>query len=353
MKRIYNEYTVLILAVALLFSSCRRPIEEVVDLRAVIPMGTLWEKAGIAPQNVTALFYSKNDGKLVLEHRFENSANRIQTYAYVPEGGYTVVVFNEIRGQLYGVGIRGYENLSTLESYATINSNPTVPLRLGDVPYVYEPDILASVTVRDFEVSCAMVRYTQNPEGQTPSPGMQESIEALVGLIPERKVHELNVTVHVEGLNNARMPALIDLNGMAGAYNFSGDRSTLQAVSQQFTINNRTYNPGSTTAGTISTTVRTFGIPGQQPSSLTPQPDRQIAMDFFFILKDRDRTVVHLRANVTGLIRYLPGQHGATTLEVEVDLPERLPDVEPEEGGSGFDSELIDWDVIDVPLTSK
>ena len=113
MKRIYNEYTVLILAVALLFSSCRRPIEEVVDLRAVIPMGTLWEKAGIVPQNVTALFYSKNDGKLVLEHRFENSANRIQTYAYVPEGGYTVVVFNEIRGQLYGVGIRGYENLST------------------------------------------------------------------------------------------------------------------------------------------------------------------------------------------------------------------------------------------------
>ena len=170
---------------------------------------------------------------------------------------------------------------------------------------------------------------------------------------PERKVHELNVTVHVEGLNNARMPALIDLNGMAGAYNFSGDRSTLQAVSQQFTINNRTYNPGSTTAGTISTTVRTFGIPGQQPSSLTPQPDRQIAMDFFFILKDRDRTVVHQQANVTGLIRYLPGQHGATALEVEVDLPERLPDVEPEGGGSGFDSELIDWDVIDVPLTSK
>ena len=72
MKRIYNEYTVLMLAVALLFSSCRRPIEEVVGLRAVIPMGTLWEKAGIAPQNVTALFYSKNDGKLVLEHRFEN-----------------------------------------------------------------------------------------------------------------------------------------------------------------------------------------------------------------------------------------------------------------------------------------
>lgn len=195
MKRIYNEYTVLMLAVALLFSSCRRPIEEVVDLRAVIPMGTLWEKAGIAPQNVTALFYSKNDGKLVLEHRFENSANRIQTYAYVPEGAYTVVVFNEIRGQLYGVGIRGYENLSTLEAYATINSNPTVPLRSGDVPYVYEPDILASVTVRDFEVSCAMVRYTQNPEGQTPSPGMQESIEALVGLIPERKVHELNVKI--------------------------------------------------------------------------------------------------------------------------------------------------------------
>ncbi len=186
--------------------------------------------------------------------------------------GYTVVVFNEIRGQLYGVGIRGYENLSTLESYATINSNPTVPLRLGDVPYVYEPDILASVTVRDFEVSCAMVRYTQNPEGQTPSPGMQESIEALVGLIPERKVHEVNVTVHVEGLNNARMPALIDLNGMAGAYNFSGDRSTLQAVSQQFTINNRTYNPRLDHGGDDFNHCPHVRDPANSPRRLLPSP---------------------------------------------------------------------------------
>lgn len=153
---------------------------------------------------------------MVLEHRLKTAPTGYRPMPMCPKG-YTVVVFNEIRGQLYGVGIRGYENLSTLESYATINSNPTVPLRLGDVPYVYEPDILASVTLRDFRSElCNGQVYPESRRADAFS-GDAGIHRSLVGLIPERKVHELNVTVHVEGLNNARMPALIDLNGMAGA----------------------------------------------------------------------------------------------------------------------------------------
>lgn len=124
MRLLYLKYYVLAWSVLLLLFSCnRRPLEEICEDTALIPIGTVWTQADIKPQNVTALFYSQDDGRLVLEHRFENTPNRIQTYASVPAGKYTVVIFNELRGQIVGVGIRGYENFSTLEAYAIPNPN--------------------------------------------------------------------------------------------------------------------------------------------------------------------------------------------------------------------------------------
>lgn len=328
-------YSILIGCALLLFGSCeRRPLEDVCPGDGLIPIGTVWTVADITPQNVTALFYDQHDGHLVMEHRFENSPNRIQTYADVPAGRYTVVVFNELRGQIRGVGIRGYENLSTLEAYDL--PNPDFKNRSNDNDYVYEPDVLASVTVRDF-----IVRDN-------------EYNEALVGLEPLRKVHRFNIVAHVKGLNNARMPALVDLIGVAESYSFSEDRNTGTVATQQFTMNNRVYDDQSKIDGTISTTVYTFGLLNEVPSETNVQIDSPVKLDFLFMLVDAEKTLVRQVVDVTDLIEFQPETHGATTLNVYVELPDRLPDVVPEGGeDSGFGSEVIDWDIIDVPLNAN
>ena len=355
------KYGLLFVSACTLGTSChRRPLEGEPIGKARIPVGVVWTAAGIAPQNATALFYDLRDGKLVVEHRFENNDNRIQTYADVPVGKYTVVVFNEIRGQIRGVGIRGYENLATLEAYALPNPNPYASLsfkpglqnRTGG-EYVYEPDVLASALVRGFEVTCEMATYIQYPSGKAVDPALKSSVEALVGLPAERKVHEFDVLVHVEGLKNARMPALVDLQYMAESYDFDSDRNTLIGAIQQFTMNNRVYDPGSTRDGTISAKIHTFGILGEKPASTDLQVAAPVSMDFLFMLVDEDKTIVHQRVDVTSQIRYLPQQHGATALKLDMKLPEALHDVDPHGEDSGFDTELTDWEVIDVPLPAK
>lgn len=331
-KLIYN---ILIGSALLLHGSCeRRPLEDMCPDGGLIPIGTVWTLADITPQNVTALFYDQNDGHLVMEHRFENSPNSIQTYADVPAGIYTVVVFNELRDQIKGVGIRGYENFSTLEAFAM--PNPDYKNRSNDNDYVYEPDILAAVTVHDFEVR------------------VSEENEALIGLKPTRKVHRFNIVAHVKGLNNARMPALVDLPGVAESFGFKEDRNSRIVATQQFTMNGRTYDNGSTKDGIISTTIYTWGLLGEPPSETNVERDFPVQLDILFMLVDAEKTLVRQVIDVMDLIEFQFEPHGAATLNVYVELPDALPDVVPEGGeNSGFDSEVIDWDIIDVPLNAN
>lgn len=346
MKSLCLKYIIIAFSVLLMLFSCeRRPLEEMCEDKALIPIGTVWSRADIDPQNVTALFYNQDDGKLVLEHRFENTPSRIQTYASVPTGTYTVVIFNELRGQIKGVGIRGYEDFSTLQAYAI--PDPTAKSRNAGNSYVNEPDILASVTVSDFEVTNEMISEAKNPS-------MQESMEILVGLEPLRKVHQFNIVVRVKGLNNARMPALIDLLGIAESFNINEDKNSRVTAAQQFTMNNRKYDSDSRKDGTISGTVYTWGFLGEKPDETNVQRDSRVQLDFLFMLVDAEKTLVRQLVDVTSLINFQAETNGAATLNLEVELPDPLPEVVPEGGGnSGFESEVIDWDIIEVPLNAK
>lgn len=354
MKYIYVKYNILVFSIALLLSSCyRRPLEGICEDEALIPIGAVWTMANIKPQNVTALFYNQDNGELVLEHRFENNPNRIQTYASVPVGKYTVVVFNELRGQIKGVGLRGYENVSTLEAFAV--PNPNVKNRSNTHPYVYNPEILASVMVRDFEITNEMINASHNASnGIEVSPAMKETIETLVGLVPLRKVHRLNIVAHVKGLNNARMPALVDLLGITESYTFEEDRNTHIVAAQQFTMSNRVYDDNAKRNGTISTTIYTFGLLGEKPSAVGVQNDSSVQLDFLFMLVDKESTLVRQSIDVTPFIRFQPEDHGATTLNLYIELAESLPEVAPAgDENSGFESEIIDWDIIEVPLNAN
>ncbi len=354
MRLIYLKYNILVWSTLLLLLSCHhRPLEETCEDSALIPIGTVWSQADINPQNVTALFYNQDDGKLVLEHRFENNPNRIQTYASVPAGKYTVVIFNELRGQIKGVGIRGYDNFTTLQAYAI--PDPTAKSRSADNSYAYEPDILASVAVSDFNVTNEMINYSRYySNGEVVDQSIQESIETLVGLVPLRKVHKFNIIAHVKGLNNARMPALVDLLGIAESFNIKEDKSSRIASTQQFIMNNRTYDSDSKRNGTISKTIYTWGFLGEKPNETNVQRDSPVQMDFLFMLVDAEKTLIRQQVNVTSLVQFQFETNGATTLNLYVELPDPLPDVVPEgSGNSGFETEVIDWDIIEVPLNIK
>ena len=93
---------------------------------------------------------------------------------------------------------------------------------------------------------------------------------------------------------------------------------------------------------------------GEKPNETNVQRDSPVQIDFLFMLVDAEKTLIRQQVNVTSLVTFQPETNGATTLNLYVELPDSLPDVVPEgSGNSGFETEVIDWDIIEVPLNIK
>ncbi len=352
----------LLMTMVLNFLSCeRRFLEEEIKTPdgAKIPVTIYWERANIIPQNVTVLVY-KEDGDLFLETFFENAGASAYTEIYLPVGTYSIISFNEKRDQIDYVRIRGYENLSTLEAYATTASAVyDTQSKSGGESIVEQPGRLAvaktTVTVNEDDVELWRKHAINQTQGIGKAADEESALQ--VQLWPVLKIATVNITVHVAGLNNARMPALTELKHMAGGYLLGMDKNTSTPVTTQFMLNNRSYNSGSKTEGTISTVITSFGIPGNR-NEIEENADK-IQLDLAFQLVDKERTIVSFSLDVTKALKIAINENGVVTIDLDINqlsFPEVwLPDVIPEggnnnEGGSGITSDLIDWDTIIVPI---
>lgn len=348
----YNGISLILMILISLCACERRPLEEAVFDTARIPIGVVWDKAAIAPQNVSALFYREADGKLILEHRFEHRVSRIQSYAEVPPGKYTVIVFNELRNQIDYVDIGSFETLGSAAASAVPDPNPFN--RVPGYSYIRQPGILAVAVVRELVVTPEMVRKSRFG-GSAVNAGESEGVtERLVGIEPLRKTGEMHIRIHVRGLNNARMPVLVDLRNIGGACSLSEDKNTDRTVVCQFTINNRQYDQGSVKDGFVSGAISLFGMAGDRYTTADQPESAPLMLDMLFMLTDQQKTLVRHCIDITSTVSLSKMTDGSVLHRVEMTLQEPLPDVVPEGNGgnSGFGSDLVDWEVEDIPLIS-
>lgn len=336
-------YAVLVLPVIChLLTSCdRRPLEDLKQDAAQIPIKIYWDKADVVPQNATILFYDDN-GNLYKEWQAASKPEYAEGSILLDPGHYTAVVFNELRSQINNIQMQNWNKFSTFEAIGVRNLNPVYDFasREKDEVLVRQPGILsACITSFDIgETSGGCGLY--NPESG--------DYYALSDLHPTRKTTLVNILVHVNGLNNARMPAIAELRNTASGYIFPTDRNTLSLVSTQFTIGNRVYNPGSTTNGTVSTVINAFGIPGDRYNTEDNMPGRMY-LDLAFMLADAKMTIVEYSIDVTDLLKVTTNPNEGVTIDIEVTIGQ-LPVVKPVNGSSGFDTELVDWDKVIIPL---
>ena len=345
------SYTLMLL-VTLAHTSCKK--QEILydcpcTTSAKLPITTDWSKTNSEPQNITVLFYNDSDGSLALEHNYEHNAKEIHSSVYLALGSYTVVLFNELRNEIKYLNVRGHENLSTLGFY--VNENTDIQAPSTALKYIHEPGMLSLKTIRNLVVTPELVAYTHDIESVEASDITKSMYKTLLDIKPEKKVCLLNIKTHIKGLNNARMPALVDIQNIAGAYMVAGDVNDTAPVTLQLTMNNRTYDKGSTTEGTISTTIALFGFLGDRNSTEDQPLETPIMLNFLFMLVDKEKTLIRQKVNVTDLISFHESLSGLISLSVDVQLKIPLPDVEPEgSGDSGFGSSIGDWGIIDVPL---
>lgn len=376
MKRMIRNISLLLSVIVTLVACERKPImdECICDSSLKLPIDIDWTRSDIDLQNVSVLFYDKTSGKLVLEHTYEHNSKDIQSYANLPVGEYNAVVFNELRGQIDYVSCVGYKNFETLK----FESNDDDPIRVRtESPvstttrsYIKQSGDLAVMTIRDIKVTEQTIveaaQVDSDPDSEQVSKETHQTLNQLVGVEPVKRNNTIDITIHIEGLDNARMPALADLTNIADGYYPGSDTNSTTPSTIQFTMDNKKFDEGSTTDGTISIQLSAFGAMGSRISTDHYSADtKRIILDVLFKLIDKAQTEVQREMDVTDSIVFTEQEDGSELLTIyasigydpidpEVDPEVKpLPEVEPEEHGenSGFGSSVEDWgDRVIVPL---
>ena len=138
------------------------------------------------------------------------------------------------------------------------------------------------------------------------------------------------------------------------SYLFELGNDGVSPVTYQFTIDNKMYDEGSKTTGTISGSTYVFGLPGSRMWISPEAQQRPISLDMKFMLVDAEKTVVTRIVDINSLLQIKQLNSGEILLEVDLTNLEPLPPVKPEGGDdSGSNSTVADWEVIDGPLDSQ
>ena len=337
--------------------SCHRQwiIEFEIDT-ALIPIHADWSISGIEPQNVSVLFFDEQSGTLALQHYYENNQDYIQSYVELPEGTYTVLLFNELPGQVKNTSIEGMNNLNSIEAIAKKVTNSTI--ESDTIICASEPGLLAAILVKHLVITPKIIQYTNepgwkqlvgNPDQYTvDNPAMQ-----LMNLIPLIKISQFRMQLRFKGINNAAMPALIRLNNVSDSYSFLKEEDGLIPVTYQSVSDSRTYLPDSKKEGILSKQMNLFGVLGKQ-TNLSAQPvGEPVTLDVILKLIDAEKTIVKRTYNLMDHIHFEELDNGMIILSFKYTDPEPLPDVKPEGGSSdsGFEASVADWDIIRVPIT--
>ena len=95
-----------------------------------------------------------------------------------------------------------------------------------------------------------------------------------------------------------------------------------------------------------------FGVLGGRTSTIDQKASTPILLDLRFQLVDADKTVIANQFDITNLITFEELSDGTILIQLAIDDPEPLPDVEPEkpETPSGFDTTVEDWEIVEVPI---
>ncbi len=250
MKRIII-YTLLLCAIAL--SSCKRQdLVSTYDSRVSIPITIDWSESGLPDDyanNLSVYFFPDTGEAPYMKVTGATTSLEMK----LPEGRYSVLLFNDFVGDLNGISFEDEDIYSQISAVAQVDEDIVATI-----------DRMAAWRLDEFEIT-----FTENC-GYCCDLVIGESVEvsaSLLDLQPTPVTAQNTITLRVENLNNAQTIEGV-LSGAATAATLSTNarHSTLDTDDTYIVyFSNRIYDDTSDpTDGVTSTTLTTFG---KQPDS--------------------------------------------------------------------------------------
>ncbi|MGN0221040.1 MAG: DUF5119 domain-containing protein [Prevotella sp.] len=312
---------------------------------ATVLVETDWSVSGVSPNGVSVFAYNEADGSLY--RRFPPVAVQEKCRIRLPGGDYTLVVMNDSPEELEETmtfcdednirtfqvrGVRDEQKSMRLTDYLKTKADASA----ADYCIV-APDTLAVAVVRGVHVTPQQMEYYYDqPQNNTSAEAVME-----VQAVPAPVISTVNIKAHVKGLCYARGITQSYLRGVAGGHYPGMEENTCEQVAQAFVLNNRVFDPGSDSDGTITAEFLSFGLLGNGKTG------SRYYLDINFVLVNGES--YPLTFDVTDLI--VVDVSLSLKLSLNLALEIELPKVEGEEGG-GFNTGVGEWEeeIIDIPM---
>ncbi len=320
------------LLLVVLISSCdtRRPILERENYDLVVAID--WKQCGLSPVGASIYAYNTETGKLVNKHLTNYSTDVIS----LPKGRYTILVFNETVDDYDNIVFKNEESLGEFTGTLIPNPNKSKLVKADpDLPLMNMPEDFAVIATVPIDVS------------------RSRDIKDTIKVAPKRLTMKVRMNVSIHNINSlATSGHKALLNGVSDAAKiYSGELSSTR-VSHANTLNNLTYNEGSTTDGTLSANFRFFGFKDVIDNKIP------VGASVTLYLKLRDGT------DYTPFTRQISSMKITQTLYeviLEINIGDGIVGGEQGKdiilpivvgGGGGFDADVGGWkdENIEVPV---
>lgn len=343
MKRHLNILLMVLCMTAAIATGChRRPLDmDYVD-KAEMTVILDWTKADLDPNGATIIFYPADGSSPIV-----TLTNGDTTTVSLDLGFYSIIAFNETFEDFDNITFRNTDHFETIEAFVDEEGAN----KAGNVISA-NPDILASVSVGEFQVTADMIEQTRSKtKTKTKTKAEAEAlIEAYPNLVltlaPLRVVYPAIVTARVKGLERVSSAGAYVVGFTEGVF-LSTSKTSIYSTTQKFTFTERKFNDGSTTEGYLRGKFNCFGLreraEGEAISGYTLS-FRSILIDGSDFIEDR---------NISNNIHQIELEIG---LEILVDLGQGTssgddPFVIPEvQGGGGWDVKIDEWEDVIVPI---
>lgn len=334
----------LLSALLMLCASCSRDhLYYASSNTATVLVEPDWSVSGLKPNGVSVYAFNEDDGSLY--KRFPPVSAQNKCYVKLPEGEFTLVVMNDTPEEFGGrINFVGDDNLLTFKAVGVKDEVRSQKLlehlnaKAAAEDYcIVEPDTLAMAVVRGVKVSPEQIDYYYD----MPQTDISEEEAIIVPARPENVISQVNITAHVKGLKYARGTTLSFLRGVAAGHMIGKEENTLEQTTQAFILNNREFDPGSDSDGTIKANFLSFGLVGDGNT------DSRYFLDINFVLINGEP--YPMTFDVTDLIQVDVSLSLKLSLKLTLEI--ELPEVVGEDSG-GFNTDINEWvdEVVDIPM---
>lgn len=373
MKKIF-----VLFALLALFSCERRHLVEGYQTTALIPINIDWSDAKLDPDDdpdddvysASAWFFPDDTSQTVIQKRLTDASGGT---VELPVGTYSVLIFNNTVSDFSNIQFRGTDSFDTFEAYSGADTKSVFYSKSDATEVTSKPEILASWSITDFEVTEEMVTTSRTIDLSTlvtataststditaststktsttlstkaaATRTTEENLATLTSVKPQLVVDTASVVVHVQGLNNASSASGTHTGLASSVFMASGTTSDDQ-ITHSFTLSDRSYYDGSSSDGTVSASYRSFG-------RHSDRDDLSHSMSIDFTLND-DSSHPTQEFDITDQVHSTDDRLGLLTTvglsDSDTDHTIVLPDVDTD--SDGFSIGLDDWDTeVDIPL---